>query len=59
MTLDLIRAVRLQFELAEVEAIVRDYRNGYVSYTPIVWRYGNQGLQACRAAIHQNHLPLL
>lgn len=49
MTESLIQAVRRQWEDAEVEATVRDYRNGYVSYTRIKWQYGSSGYRAVKA----------
>jgi hypothetical protein len=59
MNARLIADVRLSFELAEVEAIARDYRAGFESYTAIVWKYGSSGLRACRAFPHKYHpLPL-
>jgi hypothetical protein len=59
MNADMLRTIRLQWEMAEIEAITRDYRAGFESYTAIVWRYGSSGLRACRAFPHKYHpLPL-
>ena len=55
----LIAEVRLSFELAEIEAIARDYRAGFESYTAIVWKYGRSGLRAVRAFPHKHNLLLL
>jgi hypothetical protein len=59
MTPDFIKMIRASFEAAEVEAIARDYRAGFESYTALVWRRVGGSYQACRAFPHKhNLLPL-